>query len=105
AFTGGLKDMRRINLWSRIANRVLVRIDEFHASSFHELERRAKQIDWARFVAEGQPVRFRVTCRKSRLYHSDAVAERFAAAVNAKVGRNKHVVSREDRDDGEDDSS
>ena len=53
AFSGGLKDMRRVNLWSRIANRVLVRIDEFHASTFYELERRAKQVDWARFVAEG----------------------------------------------------
>ena len=99
AFAGGLKDMRRVNLWSRIANRVLVRIDEFHASSFYELERRAKQLDWGRFVNAGQPIRFRVTCRKSRLYHSDAVAERLAAAVNAKVGGNKHVVSREETDD------
>lgn len=99
AFPGGLKDMRRVNLWSRIANRVLVRIDEFHASSFYELERRAKQIDWTRFVKQDQPIRFRVTCRKSRLYHSDAVAERFAAAVNAKIGGNKHIVSGEEHDD------
>jgi putative N6-adenine-specific DNA methylase len=103
AFAGGLKDMRRVNLWSRVANRVLVRIDEFHASSFYELERRAKQIDWTRFVSEGQPVRFRVTCRKSRLYHSDAVAERFAAALNGKVGRNKHIVGKE-HVDGQDEA-
>ncbi len=99
AFGGGLKDMRRVNLWSRVANRVLVRIDEFHASSFHELERRAKQIEWSRFVNPGQAIRFRVTCRKSRLYHSDAVAERFAAAINAKVGKNKHVKTQEHEDD------
>ena len=99
AFGGGLKDMRRVNLWSRIANRVLVRIDEFHASSFHELERRAKQIDWSRFVNPGQPIRFRVTCRKSRLYHSDAVAERIAAAINSKVGKNKHIKSQEPEED------
>lgn len=99
-FAGGLKDMRRVNLWSRIANRILVRIDEFHASSFYELERRAKQIDWTRFVKQGQPIRFRVTCRKSRLYHSDAVAERFAAAVNARIGGNKPIVSGEEHDDG-----
>ena len=75
--TGGLEAIQRLNLHSRIANRVLVRVAEFHASSFHELERRAKKIGWGRFIAEeGQPVRFRVTCRKSKLYHSDAVAER-----------------------------
>lgn len=99
AFAGGLKDMRRVNLWSRVANRVLVRLDEFHASSFHELERRAKQIEWSRFVTPGQAIRFRVTCRKSRLYHSDAVAERFAAAINSKVGKNKHVTSQDDEND------
>ncbi|MEO5902482.1 MAG: THUMP domain-containing protein [Gemmatimonadaceae bacterium] len=99
AFAGGLKDMRRVNLWSRIANRVVVRVDEFHSSTFHELERKAKQVDWARFVTSGQSVRFRVTCKKSKLYHSDAVAERLAAAVNAKVGGNKHVITREDIED------
>lgn len=74
--SGTTNDIHRLNLHSRLANRVIVRIAEFHASSFHELERRAKKIAWQRFVEKGQPVRFRVTCRKSKLYHSDAVAER-----------------------------
>jgi len=100
-FAGGLKDMRRVNLWSRIANRVVVRVDEFHASTFHELERKAKQVDWGRFVATGQAVRFRVTCKKSKLYHSDAVAERLATAVKSKVGGNKHIITSEDVEDDE----
>jgi putative N6-adenine-specific DNA methylase len=104
-FSGGMKDMRRVNLQSRIANRVLVRLDEFHASSFHELERRAKQVEWERFVASGKPVRFRVTCRKSRLYHSDAVAERLAAAVKAKVGGNKLVILQSEADEELDDEA
>ena len=104
-FSGGMKDMRRVNLQSRIANRVLVRLDEFHASSFHELERRAKQVEWERFVASGKPVRFRVTCRKSRLYHSDAVAERLATAVKAKVGGNKLVIVQSEADEELDDEA
>ncbi len=79
-FTGGLAHVQRANLWSRLANRVVVRVAEFHANTFHELERRAKRIDWSRYVAPGQPVRFRVTCRKSKLYHSDAVAARLLKA-------------------------
>jgi len=86
SFDGSLNQLRLVNLWSRVANRVLVRVDEFHANSFHELERRAKRVGWKRFMTAGQPVRFRVTCRKSRLYHSDAVAERLAAAVNGQFG-------------------
>jgi putative N6-adenine-specific DNA methylase len=85
--SGSIADLQRANLWSRVANRIVVRVDEFHASSFHELERRAKKIEWQRYFAPGTNVRFRVTCRKSRLYHSDAVAERFGAAVERSGGK------------------
>jgi putative N6-adenine-specific DNA methylase len=78
---GATDAVMRVNLWSRIASRVVVRLDEFHASSFHELERRAKRTDWRRFIPEGGRALFRVTCRKSRLYHSDAVAERLVEAA------------------------
>lgn len=86
SFNGKIEHVMRANLWSRIANRVIVRVDEFHASTFHELERRAKKIEWSRFISSNQTVRFRVTCRKSKLYHSDAVAERLGKAVTAAVG-------------------
>lgn len=80
-FSGTMEHVRRANLRSRVASRIVARAGEFHASSFHELERRAKKIEWRRFVAPGTPVRFRVTCRRSRLYHSDAVAARLVEAA------------------------
>ena len=80
-FKGEREDLWRANLWSRVASRIVVRVDEFHASSFHELERRGKKIEWEKFIAPGSSVRFRVTCRKSKLYHSDAVAERLGKAA------------------------
>lgn len=96
-FRGKREDGWKANLWSRVASRIVVRADEFHASSFHELERRAKKIEWQKFIEPGSTVRFRVTCRKSKLYHSDAVAERLgkaaAKAIDAKVA--------EDSDDEE----
>jgi putative N6-adenine-specific DNA methylase len=69
------------NLHLRIASRVLVRIGAFHASAFHELERHAARLPWREFVASGSPVAFRVTSRKSRLYHQDAIAQRLLAAA------------------------
>jgi putative N6-adenine-specific DNA methylase len=65
---------------------VIVRVEKFHADSFHELERRAKRIPWDQYVTKGSRVQFRVTCRKSRLYHSDAVAERLAESIVKRVG-------------------
>jgi len=73
------------NLHLRVASRVLVRVGSFHAAAFHQLERHARRLPWTRFVQEGQPVVFRVTSRKSRLYHQDAVAQRLLDAVSARV--------------------
>lgn len=82
---GSIESIARANLWLRTASRVLVRVAEFRATAFFELELHAKRIPWTRFVAAGSSVEFRVTCRKSKLYHSDAVAQRFSQAVERLV--------------------
>jgi putative N6-adenine-specific DNA methylase len=74
------------NLWLRTATRIVVRVASFRAESFAELERRARKVAWSRYITAGAGVRIRVTCRKSRLYHSDAVAERIAGAVERAGG-------------------
>lgn len=86
AFRAGREGIYTANLWLRTASRVVVRVAEFPALAFHELERRARRIEWDRWVAPAAPASFRVTCRKSRLYHSDAVAQRLADAVARRVG-------------------
>jgi putative N6-adenine-specific DNA methylase len=84
------------NLHLRIASRVLVRIGSFHAAAFHELERHAARLPWHEFVAPGRPVEFRVTSRKSRLYHQDAIAQRLLASVGSRVpGANAAAVEGE----------
>jgi len=75
------EELLRANVSLRAASRVLVRVAEFRARAFHELERLARAVAWGEFVAAGTAVRLRVTCKKSRLYHSDAVAERIAKAI------------------------
>lgn len=86
AFEGSAAILYAANLRLRTASRILVRVSIFHARSFIELERHARQVPWERFVGAGRAVKFRVTCRKSRLYHSDAVAQRLAAAVEHRTG-------------------
>jgi putative N6-adenine-specific DNA methylase len=69
------------NLELRTAGRVLVRLGSFRAASFHELERRAGRLAWDRFLGPEAVPEFRVTSRKSRLYHQGAVEERLARLV------------------------
>ena len=80
-WTGELRSVITANVGLRIASRVLVRLDSFEATSFADLERRARRVAWGTVVRAGDAVRFRVTCKKSRLYHSDAVAQRLADAL------------------------
>ena len=85
AFQTDGRGMRAANLHLRTASRVLVRIGVFRASAFSELERRGRHLPWERFIAPGSALRFRVTSRKSRLYHQDAVAERLLAIAGRTV--------------------
>lgn len=73
------------NLELRTASRVVVRAGEFGAKAFHELERRSAKVPWETFISPNLQVSLRVTCRKSKLYHSDAVAERVAGAIASRV--------------------
>ncbi|MBW7933520.1 MAG: class I SAM-dependent RNA methyltransferase [Gemmatimonadaceae bacterium] len=79
------RDVMRANLHLRTASRVVIRLADFRALTFADVERHAKRVPWETVVAAGQRVRFRVTCRKSRLYHSGAVAQRLAEALAVRV--------------------
>ena len=83
SFTGDHRLLYLANLHLRTPSRVIVRLGRFHASTFYELERRAKKIAWQNFLPAKTSVDLRVTCHKSRLYHSDAVAERIMSAMVA----------------------
>lgn len=85
AWRGDLRSVLVANVGLRIASRVVVRLATFEARSFAELERHARQIPWASVVMPREAVRFRVTCKKSKLYHSDAVAQRLADAVTRAI--------------------
>jgi putative N6-adenine-specific DNA methylase len=86
AFTGGRAAMYRANLHLRTASRVVARVGEFGARGFPELVRQTKRQPWERYLDPARAVQLRVTCRKSRLYHSGAVAERVADGIEQRLG-------------------
>jgi putative N6-adenine-specific DNA methylase len=91
-FSGGLEAMYRANLHLRTASRVLLRFGQFHAAAFSELRRKANNLPWENYLSPGQPVAMRVTCRKSRLYHSAAVAREIAAAIGDRLGTQPELL-------------
>jgi len=92
----------RANLHLRSASRVLARVAEFRVTTFYDLEARARHIEWERWLG-AEPVRVRVTCRKSKLYHSDAVAQRFVEAIAKRTGA--WAATRDSRNAGAQDEA
>ena len=80
----------RANLVLRGATRVLVRVGEFYAGHLSQLDKRAHQIPWGQYLAPGAGVRVEASCRKSKIYHSGAAAERVARAIADAMGVNAH---------------
>jgi putative N6-adenine-specific DNA methylase len=85
-FKGFLAHAYRVNLWSRTTERVILRLNEFRALTFKELHRKAARTAWEEFLPPGCNVSIRVTCRKSRLIHAGAVAERIVNAIGDRLG-------------------
>jgi putative N6-adenine-specific DNA methylase len=86
-FEASTTDLYRTNLMLRTANRIIFRLGEFTAVSFPELRKKAERLPWESVLKPGQPVAIRVTCHKSKLYHSDGVAERVAGAIADHLGK------------------
>lgn len=64
------------NLNLRSPSRILMRISRFKADSFEKLEKKMNAIDWILYLPQNCSLKFSVTTKKSRLYHSDAIAQR-----------------------------
>jgi len=96
-FKGSRADLYRANLHLRTASRILARLGHFfYATTFAELEKRSSNLPWERFLSPGQPVSLRVTCHKSKLYHSDGVARTVAAGMAMRLGKPSPVSAPDD---------
>jgi hypothetical protein len=92
-FKGGLAALYRANLHLRTTSRILARLGNFfYATSFTELQKRASRLPWERFITPGQPIALHVTCHKSQLFHSDAVARTIMAGVEERLGQSSSIV-------------
>ena len=87
AFQGDPGALYRANLHLRTASRILVRVGDFSAAAFSELRKKASRLEWERYLVPGQQIVIRATCKASKLYHADAVAERVAGAIADRLGQ------------------
>lgn len=87
-FTGRIPDCCSANLNLRTANRILMRIGEFKATNFMQLEKRLSDFPWELYLTAGQLPGLRVAAKLSRLYHKDAVSDIFSRSIGKRLARN-----------------
>ncbi|MGX6648721.1 THUMP domain-containing class I SAM-dependent RNA methyltransferase [Maricaulaceae bacterium MS644] len=83
AFSGGWPDVWRACLELRGAVRVLVQLAEFRVVHLSQLDKKSRQVNWAGALKPGTPVRVEASCRRSKIYHDGAAAQRVETALAA----------------------
>ena len=79
---GGWPEVWRANLWVRGASRVLARIASFKVLHLAQLNALARDVPWDDILTSDHSFHVEVSCSKSRIYHSDAAAERIERAIS-----------------------
>lgn len=82
---GGWPEIWRASLEIRGAARILARIAEFRALHLAQLDKRARKVPWAAFLRRDVPFRVEASCRKSRIYHQGAAAQRIETAIKEEL--------------------
>ena len=101
-FQGQMQTLYRANLWLGTASHVLVRLGKFRARQFTQFTRKLERIDFSPWLG-ATTVDVRVSSKRSRLYHTKAIAERVRKILGLKEseeGQNApRIVVRFDNDE------
>lgn len=83
---GDLAAIYRLNLGCGLGLRVLERAAEFMVRDLSKLERVAGALEWERWLSPERGVRVRAHSKRSRLYHTKAIAERIEKGIAKRTG-------------------
>jgi putative N6-adenine-specific DNA methylase len=81
AFSGRLTDLYLANLHLSTVGRILMRLAAFKATGFSQLEKQTRALAWSLYLPAGAIPGFNVTAHHSRLYHTQAVAQRIRESI------------------------
>ena len=85
-FPGTWPDVWRANLVLRGPTRILARIASFRAMHLAQLDKRARKLDWPAFLRPDMAIHVEASCKRSRIYHAGAAAQRVAKAIAETIG-------------------
>lgn len=85
----------QLNFFLKLANRILLRVDQFRAVEFPKLFHRCMQIEWSSLLSPGTKVAFEVSAEKSKLGQEKKIAQ----VLKEVFEKRKFQVSTESKQD------
>lgn len=101
AFRCRLAGCYAANLHLRIPNRVLMRLTDFKATNFRQLERNVLKFPWELYLSPSSELGFSVKTRHSRLFHTTAITQRIETCIRQRM---PHMTSGKTGLSGKNDS-
>jgi putative N6-adenine-specific DNA methylase len=95
-FTGRITDCFSANLNLRTANRILMRIGEFKATNFLQLEKKLSDFPWELYLPADSRPEINSATKHSRLYHKDAIAEIFTSSIGKSLASTGFAQAAQD---------
>ncbi len=92
-FSGDLFTIYSVNLWSRVASRILLRVGNFRLLSLKEATDRFSRYPWELYIPDSTDIRIRATAHKSRIYHSGALKQRLLEGISRRLGHPIRLAS------------
>ncbi len=84
-FFGKVHDCYLANLYLRCPIRILMRVASFKAENFSTFEEQLAKYDFELLLQKNAKLNFHVSTKKSRLYHTDAIAQRAETIISNKL--------------------
>ena len=93
-FSASARELYSANVWLRTATRIVVRVAQFEATGFPDLEHHVRAVEWDRWIPPGCQPQVRASSTSSRLYHTGAIEERLAEMAGTGEGAGPLLVAR-----------
>ena len=91
SFFGSDRDIARANIWLRCADRILLKMGQFHASDFDEAFEGIQAIPWARFIPSAGAIHVTGRSVKSRLTSVPACQSIVKKAIIESMKKRYHL--------------
>lgn len=98
-FDATTRQLYSANINSRLAGKVTVRLGQFKAAGWPELEAGVRALPWDTVLRPQTPVRLRITSHASGLYHEDAIADRLFPSLDRLIGGIRRAEETDDDQD------